>query len=185
MRRNLKKKEILFWKNKYNNEEDIYDKTCEKELRIKIQKNKFLTKKDLIKIVKWKFPEGSKTFSRQLIILPLLQPINDAHIRKITYCVFKINDDRLRLKLLCCIDGVGNAIASTILSFYNPKKYGILDIHSWRELFGKEPKDVFSNTKHTMKFFQKLREISSETQLSCRDIEKALFKKNKDESTIA
>ena len=79
------------------------------------------------------------------------------------------------------IKGVGPATSSVILSFYNPWKYGILDIHAWRELFGeKEPKTLFSNNKYAIKFFKKLREISKQTGLSCRDIEKAYFK-NKDE----
>jgi hypothetical protein len=59
-----------------------------------------------------------------------------------------------------------------------------LDIHAWRGLFGKEPTDIFSNNKQAIKFFNKLREISSETGLSCRDIEKAIFKKDLDESIL-
>ena len=70
------------------------------------------------------------------------------------------------------------ALSSVILTFYDPKRYGIIDIHDWRELFGKEPADLFTDYKHTLKFFTKLREIAEETGLTCRVVEKALFMKN-------
>ncbi|GAH72618.1 unnamed protein product, partial [marine sediment metagenome] len=59
--------------------------------------------------------------------------------------------------------------------------YGVFDIHAWRELFGKEPKSLFTNMKNVFRFFERLREIALKIKFPCRDIEKALFKKNIDE----
>jgi hypothetical protein len=74
--------------------------------------------------------------------------------------------------------GLGPALSSVILAFFDSEKYGVLDIHAWRELLGKEPDNVFTNNDNAIKFFEKLREISKTTRLPCREIEKALFKKN-------
>ncbi len=174
----MNKEELIFWKNKYNEEEDLYNNSCEEELRKKFQENKFVTKDDLVEIVKWKFQ--GRLSGRQKRILKLLDNVETLLIEEISKLAFRIKDDEVRLRLLSCTNGVGNALSSVILSFYDPQNYGVLDIHAWRGLFGKESKNIFSSEKQAVKFFKKLRDISSETGLSCRDIEKAIFKKEKD-----
>lgn len=177
----MKKQDILYWRDKYDKEEDLYNKGDEEELRAKFQKNKYTTKADLERIVKWKFQGRLK--GRQKRILNLLRDIKGSYIIDISKLAFKTEDDEERIKLLTSIRGVGNALTSVILTFLDPEKYSILDIHAWREAFKeKEPVDVFSSPKQAMKFFDKLREISKTTGFSCRDIEKAMFKKNLDES---
>lgn len=176
----MNKEELLFWKNKYDKEEDLYNKGGEEELRKKFQENNFITKQDLSRIVKWKFQ--GRLLGRQKRILKLLEDVEESFIEEISKLAFKSKDDEVRLKLFSSIKGVGNALSSVILTFYDPQNYGVLDIHAWRGLFGKEPADIFSNNKQAIKFFKKLREVSSETGLSCRDVEKAIFKKDLDES---
>ena len=51
----MKIEELIYWKNKYDKEEDLDNKRDEEELRKKFQENRFITKKDLVRIVKWKF----------------------------------------------------------------------------------------------------------------------------------
>ena len=121
---------------------------------------------------------------RQKRILFFLNDLEESSIEEISKYAFKIKNDEIRLRLFSSIKGVGNALSSVILTFHDPQNYGVLDIHAWRELFGKEPKDIFSNPYQAMIFFSKLREISSETDLSCRDIEKAVFKKNLEKSNF-
>lgn len=176
----MNKTEILFWKDKYNQEEDLYSKNDESELHEKFKKNQFVTKKDLVRIVKWKFQ--GRLIGRQKRILNLLADTEDSYIQEVSGLALKSDKDELKLKLLSSIKGVGNALSSVILTFNDPKNYGILDIHVWRALFGKEPTDVFSNHKHAIKFFNKLREITLKTGLSARDVEKAYFKKDLDSS---
>ncbi len=175
----MTKKEIIFWKNRYDKEEDLYNKGLEEELRKKFRKNNQITKSDLIKIIKWKFQ--GKLLGRQKRILNLLKTVNDSFIRESSRKAFETSEDKRRLELLSSKEmrGIGNALSSVILTFYDPNNYGILDIHVWRGLFDeKEPSDVFSNSEKAIKFFNKLREISLETGFSCRDIEKAYFKKD-------
>lgn len=179
----MKRDKILDYRKKYDEEEDKDKniKDVEEKLRAKFQKNQYITKEDLIRIVEWKFQDRVK--GRRKIVLNYLKDVEGFFIEGVSRLVFKLNDDERRLKLLSVIKGIGVALASVILSFYDPQNYGVIDIHAWRELFEvKEPKDLFSNFKHAIKFFNKLREISAQTNLPCRDIEKALFKRNLDES---
>ncbi len=176
----MNKIELLWWKDKYDKEEDRYNKGDEEELRVRFQTNKFITQNDLERIIKWKFQ--GRLGGRQKRILKLQKDVEEPIITEVSKLAFESKDDGIRLHLLSYIKGVGNALSSVILTFYDPENYGILDIHSWRELFGKEPKDLFSSPRHVIRFFEEIRGISSHTGLSCRDIEKAIFKKNLDES---
>jgi len=176
----ITKEDVLYWVDRYNKEEDVLDKTGESELRKKFQKNQYMTKIDLVRIVKWKFHHRLK--GRQKAILNRLKDKNSSII-EVSKKAFKEKDDGKRVKLLSSIKGVGNALSSVILAFYDPKNYGVLDIHAWREIFReREPPDVFSNPKQAVRFFMKLRVLSKATGLPCREIEKGMFKKNLDES---
>ena len=174
----LNKEWIIFWKEKYDKEEDLYNKGEEESLRINFNKNKFMSKDDLIKIMKWKFQ--GRLLGRQKRMLNLFKDFPEEKIIELSKNAFKSDNDELKIIFLSNIPSIKNSLSSVILTFYDPLNYGILDIHSWRELFGKEPKDIFSNKKRVIDFFNVLREISKKTGLSCRDVEKALFKKNLD-----
>jgi hypothetical protein len=172
----MNKNEILKWETVYNKEEELYNPGLEEELRTKFQKDKFVTKKDLEEIVKWKFQGRLKGRGKR--ILNLLNSVEDEFIQQVSKLAFQAEDDKIRLSLLTSIKVVGVALSSVILTFYDPKRYRIIDIHDWQEMFGKEPADLFTDYKHTLKFFAKLRKIADETGLTCRVIEKALFMKN-------
>ena len=180
VKKEFSKEDLIFWKEKYDKEEDSYNKGEEKTLRESFNKKGFMSKEDLIKIMKWKFQGRLK--GRQKRMLNLLEDCEPSFIEKMSRESFQSKDDLIRITLLSNLPAVKNSLSSVILSFYDPISYGILDIHSWRELFGKEPKDIFSNKERVITFFKELRNLSQKTGLSCRDIEKALFKKNLDEN---
>ncbi len=172
----MNKKELLYWKNKYEQEYEPYNANVENELRYKFQQNRYVTKEDLKRIIMWKFQ--GKLLGRQKIFMNKLKIEKDSFIKDVSCLALKQKGDIERLKMLCIINGIGISLASVILTFYDCKNYGILDIHSWRGLFNeKEPKNIFLN-KHAIRFFKRLRKISNKTNLSCRDIEKAFFKKD-------
>ncbi len=150
----------------------------EEDLRRKFREKGFVSKEDLKRIIEWKFQ--GRLYGRQQRVLRLMEGVEDSFIKDMSRLAFKNKDDKTRLNLLTSIRGVGNALSSVILAFYDPQNYGVFDIHAWRGLFGKEPKDLFVNSKRAIEFFTKLREISSKTGLACRDIEKAIFKKDLD-----
>jgi len=176
----MNREEILRWRDKYDKEEDLYNKGVEEELRIKFNKNNCIDKNDLVRIVKWKFQ--GRLIGRQQRILKMLEGEDDDLITGVSKLAFHIKDDKKRVELLCTIDGIGTALASTILTFFDPANYGVFDIHAWRELFKKEPKSLFSDKKNVIRFFERLRQLSRKNELSCREIEKALFKINYDNS---
>jgi hypothetical protein len=178
-KKHFTKDEILFWKTKYNKEEDLYNRGEEEQLRNIFQKKGFMSKEDFIKILEWKFQ--GRLIGRQKRMINLLKNCDSKTIEEISKQAFSSKDDLQRITLLSNIPAIKNSLSSVVLTFYDPENYGILDIHSWRELFGKEPKDIFSNKKRAIEFFRALREISKENNFSCREIEKALFKKNLDE----
>jgi hypothetical protein len=123
----MKREELIYWKNKYDKEEDLDNKRDEEELRKKFQENRFITKKDLVRIVKWKFQGRLK--GRQNRILNLLKNTEESFIKDVSKLALEYEDDEIRLKLFSTISGVGNAISSVILAFYDPQNYGVLDIH--------------------------------------------------------
>ena len=115
---------------------------------------------------------------RQKRMLNIIKDVDTETIERLSKEAFNPNEDEERVRLLSKIPSVKNSLSSVILTFYDPPNYGILDIHSWRELFGKEPKDIFSNKQRVLNFFNELRKISIKLGLPCREVEKALFKKN-------
>jgi hypothetical protein len=69
-----------------------------------------------------------------------------------------------------------------VLTFYDPKNYGVFDIHVWREFFGKEPKGLFSTSNYYIKLLAELRTIAKKYDLNARTVEKAYFTKNYENS---
>ena len=175
----MKKEEIQYWSRKYDADHSWWTQT-EKKLGEKLRKSKELTKNDLVQMTEWKFK-----------ITPLILPgrlrdiaeNDDAEIRRISCHVFSLSpkDDPDRMGSLCKLYGVGPALASTILTFFDPKQYGVFDKHVWRELFGKEPKYLYK-TENVLKVLSELRRIADKYDLDVRTVEKAFFKKNFDEA---
>ena len=175
----MDKNTILYWYEKYNREEDPKDKFCEKELGRKLRKSKELSKDDFIRLLRWKFSTYPARLKREL---NLVDRMSDSFIRTTIRDALESEDESTRIERLIELKGVKNAVASVILTFYDPKNYGIFDIHAWRELFGKEPKGFSSQKSCLVKFLTELRKMAVEYQLDVRMVEKALFKKHYDES---
>lgn len=175
----MDKEEILNWSKKYDSENSWWIQK-EREMGIRFRSTKRITREDLEQVVNWKFQEMP---GRKKRIMALLAKNTDEKIRKVSNKFFRIasNDDSYKVHTLNMVHGVGPALASTILTFINPKDYGIFDIHVWRELFGEEPKGLF-RTANYLKVLVELRKIAEKHQLDVRIVEKALFKKNYDES---
>lgn len=183
----LTKDQVIFWSQKYDKEEDLYNTGLEQELGDKLRRTKELTKDELAQIVGWKFQDRLE--GRRDLSLKRISTVDDAFIRKVSNESFNEQDDRKRIKKVMGRDGgiagVGLALARLILTFYDPRNFGVYDIHAWREMFGKEPKDLFSNIENLMRFLERLREEARAMELDARVVEKAYFKKNLNESKSA
>jgi len=173
----LERDDILRWAKKYDTEY-IWWFQKEREIGDRLRANKVLTKADLVEVVEWKFKDLE---ARKKRILGLVRMNEDADVRRTSSHIFGLGskDDSYKVDSLCILHGVGPAVASTILTFYNPKEYGVFDIHIWRELFGKEPENLFT-TENYIRLLFKLRDIANRYELDVRTVEKAFFKKNYD-----
>jgi hypothetical protein len=174
------REDVLKWRDSYDANEDSFNGELEKQLRAKFQAQKCATCDDLRDLLKWKFAEMPYRLKREL---DLLSTIDSDLVRAATHQAFALTDDCGKLRQLRRIKGVGVAVASVILSFYDPEKYGIIDIHSWRELFGEEQngkkqKSSF-NEADFLRFTEEVRRLAHIHGLPARDIEKALFHKNR------
>jgi hypothetical protein len=175
----MDKDEILNWNAKYDKE---YPKWTakEKELGDKFRKTKTLTKADLREIVWWKF---EWLVGRRERVLKLIEKNSDKEI-EVCNQVFGLTllEDKFRIGILDNLHGVGPALSSVVLTFYDPKNYGVFDIHVWREFFGKEPKGLFSTSEYYIKLLSELRTIGNKYDLNARTVEKAYFTKNYENS---
>lgn len=176
--------QVTFWIEKYDKEEDQYNTGLEQQLGDKLRRTRVLTKGELSQIIEWKFQ--GRLLGRRKKILNLISDVPDEFIGKTSSESFNEHDERVRIGKLMGryggIRGVGPAIASVVLTFFDPKNYGVFDIHAWRELMGRQPEDLFT-LDNLMRFLTKLREEAIRLQLDARLVEKAYFKKNLDESS--
>jgi hypothetical protein len=168
----LNKEEILQWANRYDKEFPYWTKT-EKELGDKLRASKELTKPELLKIVEWKF-NNQIWLSKRLKSASLN---DDEIVRAISRNVFNSPDDYFRMNNLQRLDGVGGAVASTILTFYDPKTYGVFDRHVWREFFGAFSKSqyLWTTENYLEKLLPELTKIAEAYELDVRTVEKAYF----------
>ena len=81
--------EVSEWLEKYNSKNESFD--LEKEIVDIISQKNFLTKEDLIKIVKWKFHKGLEK-NREKII-NFLEQMDGSEIEKITREAFEIEEE--------------------------------------------------------------------------------------------
>ena len=175
----MNKDEILFYANQYD--EDYFETwiRTEQELGDKFRKTQQVTKDDLRRVVEWKFMDLPWKNDR----LNDVSNIDDTELRRrsnIAFTQAENDSDRVNgLKFY----GVGAATISALLTFYNPKEYGVFDRHMWRELFGREPKGEYLwTTENYLKVLAELRKIANQYSLDVRTVEKAVFKKQKNKT---
>jgi len=175
---NLSNQDILELAAKYD-EDHPWWTSEEKRIGDQLRRDNAFGMDTLKEIVHWKF----KTLpGREKRVNNLLKNHTDEEVRELTRWVLPLgtrHDDN-KITALRKIKGVGVSLASTILTFHNPRNYCVYDIHVMREMYGVLPKYPFTSNKHYMKLLQDLREESTKLNLDVRIIEKALFKKNLD-----
>ena len=178
----MKKQEILYWSGRHDEQFPRGIKE-EREIGGRLRETKELTKRGLIDIIKWKF-EGLE--GRKKRELDLMADVDEQILKKVSNIVFNLNasQDIYRIRLLCALrHGIGVAVASTILTFFDPKNYGVFDFHVWQEIFGEKLEGKYTVLNY-VKLLSKLREIAEKYDLHVRTVEKAFYKKNYDESKM-
>lgn len=174
----MDKAEIIKWSSKHNKD---YASEIAKETEVGqgLRGYKEVTKHDLIEIIKWKFDGFEARKAREL---DLASTIDEGLLKKVSNQAFNLSiaQDFERITFLCELrHGIGPAVTSTILTFYDPKNYGVFDFHVWEEVFGGRPKYTVIEY---VKLLHKLRDEAEMYNLDTRTVEKAYFKRNYDKS---
>jgi hypothetical protein len=74
-------------------------------------------------------------------------------------------------------------LASVVLSFFDPERYGVFDVYAWRSLLGNEVPNLFS-TANYLRLLGALRKTAAKHNLPVRTVEKALVQKKLDEAGV-
>jgi len=170
----MDKEEILKWAKLYDEKFPEWTKT-ERELGDKLRKTQEVTIEDLVVMSNWKF---SGNEPRRINNLRNVKKNNDEDVKNITRRAFlDAKSDKQKTDLLDSLWGVGTAMASVILTFFNPKKYCVFDIHVWKELFG-EKRKILYKTENYLEVLAKLGNEAKSYDQDVRTAEKAYFTKN-------
>jgi hypothetical protein len=174
----LDKAEILRWCRKYDKDQG-WAAQKEQELGAKFRKNKVMTREDLIQIVEWKYKD---TENKKKQVLEAIAQNDPAVVERISRQVFSVpgEEDVYRMNSLIMLNGVSPVLASVILAFFDPKRYGVFDVNVWRVLLGNEPPNLFSKQNY-FTLLAALRKTAAKQNLDARIVEKAYFKKSLDE----
>jgi hypothetical protein len=175
------KKEILKWSKKYDKDQGWWVQK-ENELGNKFRKAKFLTRKDLAQIVEWKFKDTSEEKKKR--VLEAVAKNDETMVARISSQVFNITatEDAYRMNSLTMLNGISPVLASIILSFFDPKQYGVFDVHVWRGLLGNEPPNLFT-VQNYLKLLTAIRKTANKNNLDARILEKAFYQKHLDENS--
>jgi thermostable 8-oxoguanine DNA glycosylase len=174
----LEKALILKWSIQYDHDHPWWVNE-ETRLSTLLHKEREFGLDYLKQIVEWKFKE---IHGRRKRILNLISENDEDDVKRISRLALANTTTEKAIESLRKIKGVGVSLASVILTFYNPRDYCVFDIHVWRELYGKEPKAIFTLDKYYLHLLDGLRIESRRLELPVRTIEKALFKKNLEET---
>lgn len=152
----------------------------ERELGAKFRKAKVLTCSDLAAVVEWKFREELDKKARVLV---LVARNDEATISRLSGQALSIPscEDGYRMNCLTLLEGVNPVLASVILAFFDPKQYCILDLAVWKALLGNPPPNLLT-TQNYLKLLLAIRKTAAKQNLDVRVIDKALYKRNFDES---
>ncbi len=136
-------------------------------LRPKIQKRSYLKKDELQKIAYWKSPRTSGYIQ-----------YNDAdYIRDITYCAFTATNERARIRVLSCLDGVGLPSASAILHLFHKDDYPIYDFRALWSIGEQNDDYSFSFWWDYVEF---CRDVANRNKVDMRTLDKALWQYSKE-----
>src|ERR1700682_4660522 len=92
----------------------------ETRMKALLQHQRFLTRDELIEIGMWKSHRPQQHYAKN----------DDLTVREITQFSLATTSERARMLSLHVLEGVGYPLASVILHFAFPDKYGILDVRA-------------------------------------------------------
>jgi len=129
-----------------------------------------LSKEVALKILHWKSPRPSKYYKLN----------SDVEIKEVTKLAFSTENDKLKIHILTSLIGVNYPAASALLMFHNPRRYPVLDIRVWQQLYYEKlvntnPKGQSFTLNQWEDYLKIIRELAYELGISARQVEKRLF----------
>ncbi len=154
----------------------------ERELGAKFRRTRVMSTEDLARVVEWRF---SSDEGKKRRILELVARNAESEVLRVSSQAFSLalDDDACRVNCLLMLEGMSPVLASVILSFFDPKRYGVFDVYAWRGLLGNEVPNLFSAVNY-LKLLAALRKTAAKHNLDVRTVEKALVKKKLEEAGI-
>ena len=176
----MDKADFLTWSRKYDKAFG-WQASRERELGAKFRKNKVLTCQDLGSIIEWKFKDDPEKLTRGLELIARNDPEKVARVTGQILCL-PPGDDMYRLNCLATLEGISPVLASVILAFFDPKRYGIFDLRVWKPLLGNASTGLYTPQNY-IRLIEAMRKTAAKHNLDVRVIDKALYKKSIDESS--
>ncbi len=176
----MDKADYLLWSRKYDKAFGALAQR-ERELGAKFRKNKALSCKELAAVVEWKFVDDPEKKTRALELVARNDEEKVARISSQILCLPQ-GDDMYRVNCLTTLEGISPVLASVILAFFDPKRYGIFDLRVWRPLLGNASAGLYTPQNY-IRLLEAMRKTAAKHNLDVRVIDKALYKKSIDESS--
>jgi hypothetical protein len=175
------KRDFLKWSQKYDKDQG-WSAQVERELGARFRKARVMSGADLAMVVEWKFKDDEAKRKR---VLELVARNDEALVARVSSQAFNlpVDDDACRINCFMMLEGVSPVLASVILSFFDPKRYGVFDVYAWRGLLGNEVPNLFSTVNY-LKLLVALRKTAAKHNLDVRTVEKALVQKKLDEAGV-
>ena len=176
----MDKPDYVKWSRKYDKAYG-WQAQRERELGAKFRRNKALTVKDLAAVVEWKFKADPEKLAR---MLELANRNDEEKVQRITSQILSLPnaDDTYRLSCLTSLEGISPVLASVILTFFDPARYGIFDQAVWKRLLGNPPPGLYTPQNY-IRLLAAMRKTAAKHNLDARTIDKALYKKAQDKTS--
>ena len=177
----MDKRDFLKWSQKYDKDQG-WSAQVERELGARFRKARVMSGADLAMVVDWKFKDDEAKRKR---VLELVARNDEALVVRVSSQAFNLpgDNDACRINYFMMLEGVSPVLASVILSFFDPKQYGVFDVYAWRGLLGNEVPNLFSTVNY-LKLLLALRKTAAKHNLDVRTVEKALAQKKLDEAGV-
>ena len=177
----MDKRDFLKWSQKYDKDQG-WSAQVERRLGARFRKARVMSGADLALVVEWKFKDNEAKRKR---VLELVARNDEASVVRVSSQAFNLpgDNDACRINYFMMLKGVSPVLASVILSFFDPKQYGVFDVYAWRGLLGNEVPNLFSTVNY-LKLLVALRKTAAKHNLDVRTVEKALVQKKLDEAGV-
>jgi len=163
--------------NKEQEAADLIESTVGNEIRNSGE----VTVRQLKQMITWTYRNNV----RRKRYLEQIERIDERALKYITKMVFKMSEelDLYKVKLLCCLEGIGPVMASVMLRFYDPRRYCVFGFRVWRQLLQDEKNN--NRPENYVRLLKEIRKKTIETEENVRNIEVTLCKVDEESSKHA